>query len=83
LKSRSLWLKAGDSNTSFHKQSQNRRKQNAVTSIVSNSGKRLDTFEQVKEVASQHFESLYEQPIEEGSDEDTQALLGNIPNLIF
>jgi hypothetical protein len=39
LKSRSLWLKAGDSNTSFfHKQAQNRRKKNTVTSILSNSG---------------------------------------------
>jgi len=56
--------------------------ENTVTSILSNSGQQLDTFEQVKEAASQHFESLYLQPNEEGLEEDTQALLDNIPDLI-
>jgi hypothetical protein len=76
-------VKSRDSNTSFfHKQAQNRRKKNTVISILSNTGQRLDTFEQVKEATSQHFESLYLQPNDEGSNEDIQAMLDNIPNIV-
>jgi hypothetical protein len=83
LKSRSLWIKEGDSNTSsFHRQAQNQRKKNTVTSILSSDGKGLDTFEQVKKETSQHFKTFYQQPNEEGLNEDIQEMLNNIPNIV-
>jgi len=84
LKSKSLWLKEGDSNTSFfHKQAQNQRKQNKTTSILSNTGQQLDSFEQVKEVAFHHFEFLYQQPSNEGMNEEVLDMLANIPSVVF
>jgi hypothetical protein len=83
LKSRSLWIKAGDSNTSyFHKQAQTRRKKNTVTSIISNTGQQLDTFDQVKDEAFHHFNNLYQQPSSEGTNADTLDMLANIPSIV-
>jgi hypothetical protein len=83
LKSRSLWIKAGDSNTSFfHKQAQSRRKKNTVTSITSSTGQQLDSFDQVKEEAFHHFNNLYQQPIEEATNADVIDMLSNIPSIV-
>jgi hypothetical protein len=49
---------------------------------LSSDGQRLDNFEQVKEATSQHFETLYQQPNEEGLNEDIQVMLNNIPNIV-
>jgi hypothetical protein len=83
LKSRSLWIKVGDSNTSFfHKQAQSRRKKNTVTSITSNTGQQLDTFDQVKEEAFHHFNNLYQQPSSEETNADVLDMLANIPSVV-
>jgi hypothetical protein len=83
LKSRSLWIKAGDSNTSFfHKQAQSRRKKNTVTSITSSTGQQIDSYEQIKAEAYHHYNNLYQQPREEAMQVETNSLLANIPNLV-
>jgi hypothetical protein len=83
LKSRSLWIKARDSNTSFfHKKAQFWRKQNTITSIISSIWKQIDSFEKVKEEAYQHFNNLYQQPIEEETNTDVINMLSNIPNIV-
>jgi hypothetical protein len=83
LKSRSLWIKEGDSNTSFfHKQAQSRRKKNTVTSITSSTGQQIDSFEQVKAEAYRHFNNLYQQPIEEATNTEAIGMLANIPEIV-
>jgi len=64
LKSRSLWLKNRDSNTSFfHKQAQQWRKQNTINKIQIDSKQKLEDLEQIKDAKVQHFEALYNQNI--------------------
>jgi hypothetical protein len=83
LKSRSLWLKYGDSNTSFfHKQAQQRRKKNTVSKIQSESGKTIENFNQIKLAASQHFADLYSQRNQEENEIATQEMLEHIPHQI-
>jgi hypothetical protein len=83
LKSRNLWIKAGDSNTSFfHRQAQSRRKKNTVTTITSSTGQQIDTYDQIKAEAFQHYNTLYQQPREESMQEEVDSLLANIPSLV-
>jgi len=83
LKSRSLWMKTGDSNSSFfHKRAHSRRKKNKVTSITSKIGKQIETFDQVKEEAFHHFNSLYQQPSSEETNADVLDMLSNIPSVV-
>jgi hypothetical protein len=73
----------GYSNTSFfHKQAQSQRKKNTITSITSNTGKQLDTFDQVKEEAFHHFNNLYQQPIGEETNVDVIDMFSNIPSVV-
>jgi hypothetical protein len=49
LKSRALWLQAGDKNTSFfHKQAKARQHRNTVEEIKTASGDRINSFEEIK-----------------------------------
>jgi len=58
-KSRSLWLKAGDRNTSFfHKQAQARRSFNTIFEIKEDRVTNKD-FTSIKGAAFSHFEKLY------------------------
>ena len=60
LKSRSLWLKDGDKNTSFfHKQARARQWRNRVEEIKTPSGGKTSSFEKIKNLASSHFNKLY------------------------
>jgi hypothetical protein len=82
LKSRSLWLKAGDRNTSyFHRQCRARLSQNHISEIASSDGTIHKGFEQLKEAAEKHFQSLYK---EEDSDceETISDYLSHIPSLV-
>jgi hypothetical protein len=83
LKSRSLWLKAGDSNTSFfHKQAQNRRKKIQLLPSFQILDNNLIPLNKSKKQAFQHFDSLYQHPSNEGTNEEAQEMLANIPNIV-
>ena len=56
-KSRCLWLRAGDKNTSFHNNLKIRRAGNQIDKITVE-GKELSGQEEIKEVAHNHFKSL-------------------------
>ena len=82
LKSRSLWLKSGDKNTSFfHKQYRARLSHNHISEISSSSGESFKGISQIKQAAEVHFQSLYR---EDGAiDSDlTSDFLSNVPNLV-
>jgi hypothetical protein len=60
LKSRSLWLKEGDRNTSyFHKKERVRLWRNNVKEINTANGETLNTFDKIKEANFLHFKELY------------------------
>jgi hypothetical protein len=65
-KSRCLWLKAGDKNTSFfHNNIKLRRAGNQIDKIVAE-GKEISDQEEIKEAAFNHFKSFYQQPLSFG-----------------
>jgi hypothetical protein len=82
LKSRAMWLQAGDKNTSFfHKQSKARQHKNTMEEIKIASGTRINSFEEIKKEASSHFGKLY---THEGEDNKEQSLqfIEHIPQII-
>eukprot|EP00253_Pinus_taeda_P008302 PITA_08302 len=79
LKSRRLWLKSGDRNSSFfHKQAQARKGRNSIIEIKEENNV-LKDFASIKEAASDHFEKLYKEDI---GAEQNDSLLDVVPNLI-
>eukprot|EP00253_Pinus_taeda_P016670 PITA_16670 len=82
LKSRSLWLKAGDRNTSFfHRQYRARLSRNFIAEIKTSTGQICKGFQQVKEAAETHFQNLYN-PDAQGEEVDDAEFLTLIPSLI-
>jgi hypothetical protein len=82
LKSRSLWLKAGDRNTSyFHRQYRARLSRNHIAEIKTRDGQVCKGFSQVKDAAEAHFKNLYKEDTQ-SSKKETEDLLSNIPHLI-
>jgi hypothetical protein len=82
LKSRALWLQAGDKNTSFfHKQAKARQHKNTVDEIKKATGEVINSFEEIKKEASSHFKNLYTQ---DGADNKEQSMqfMEPIPQLI-
>jgi hypothetical protein len=82
LKSRAMWLQAGDKKTSFfHKQSKARQHKNTMEEIKIASGTRINTFEEIKKEASSHFGKLY---THEGEDNKEKSLqfIEHIPQII-
>jgi len=62
LKSRALWLKAGDKNTTFfHKRAKARQHRNTIDEIKKGTGEIITSFEEIKIDASSHFKVLYTQ----------------------
>jgi hypothetical protein len=60
LKSKSLWLKAGDQNTSsFHRQSKAILWSNQISEIKTLEGEIIKEFDQIKQQNSSHFLKLY------------------------
>jgi hypothetical protein len=53
-----------------------------VTTITSSTGQQIDSYEEIKEEAYHHFSSLYQQPIEDTTQEENNKLLENIPILV-
>eukprot|EP00253_Pinus_taeda_P036481 PITA_36481 len=79
LKSRSIWLKSGDRNSSFfHKQAQARKRRNSITEIKQENNV-LKEFASIKKAALDHFERLYREEIRV---EKNNSLLDTVPNLI-
>jgi exonuclease III len=82
IKSRSLWLKAGDRNTSFfHRQYRARLSRNHISEITTAEGQTCKGFKQIKEAAVRHYKHLYTADIQ-SNEEDIADLLFNIPSLI-
>eukprot|EP00253_Pinus_taeda_P013196 PITA_13196 len=79
LKSRILWLKASDRNSSFfHKQAQARKCRNSISEIKEIHCT-LKDFASIKKAASEHFEKLYREDMEAGQNDN---LLDVVPSLI-
>eukprot|EP00253_Pinus_taeda_P036029 PITA_36029 len=82
LKSRSLWLKAGDRNTTyFHRQFRARLSRNHIEEITTSSGQVCRGFEQIKEATANNFQNLLSAR-KDGSEEDIEEFLTNIPQLV-
>eukprot|EP00253_Pinus_taeda_P009219 PITA_09219 len=82
LKSRILWLKSGDRNTSyFHKQCRARLSRNHITEITSSSGQVFKGFAQIQEAATNHFRELLSAE-RNGEEEDETDFLSVIPSLV-
>jgi hypothetical protein len=82
LKSRSLWLKAGDQNTTFfHNQAKVRNWSNQISELKTQEGETLQDFDKIKQHASSHFHSLY---TTSGKDEDhlSDLFLQHIPSKV-
>ncbi|XP_058726636.1 uncharacterized protein LOC131597999 [Vicia villosa] len=61
LKSRQLWLKEGDKNSSyFHNSLKERRRRNAITVVTDQNGS-VDGVADVKRVVKDHFEDFYKE----------------------
>jgi hypothetical protein len=79
LKSRSLWLKAGDRNSSFfHKQAQARKCSNSISEIKEENTIHKDNTS-IKKAAFLHFKNLYSEEEELGQN---SKLLEVVPLLI-
>eukprot|EP00253_Pinus_taeda_P004621 PITA_04621 len=79
LKSRSIWLKSDDRNSSFfHKQAQARKGWNSISEIKEENNV-LKDFASIKKAALDHFEKLYR---EELGVEQNDSLLDTVPSLI-
>eukprot|EP00253_Pinus_taeda_P007380 PITA_07380 len=82
LKSRSLWLKGGDHNTSFsHRQFRARLSRNHIAEIKTSTGQICKGNQQVKEAAEQHFQNLYT-PDDQGDEMEETEFLNHIPSLV-
>jgi hypothetical protein len=83
MKSRALWLKAGDKNTTFfHKQAKARQHRNSIDEIKKVDGEIINSFEEIKTEATSHFKTLYTQ-----DDEDNKVkrmnFMEHIPRIII
>jgi exonuclease III len=82
LKSRSLWLEAGDRNTSyFHRQFKARLSRNHISEITTNEGKLCKGIDQIKAVVVSHFQQLYSKENDD-NEEGYKEFLTNIPALV-
>jgi hypothetical protein len=53
-----------------------------VTTITSSIGQQIDSYKEIKEEAYHHFSDLYQEPIEDTTQEENNKLLENIPSLV-
>ena len=82
LKSHSLWLRAGDRNTTFfHRKYRSRISRNHISKITFADGLICKGSTQLKEAEKIHFQNLYK---EDGADckEATREFLSHIPSLV-
>lgn len=82
IKSRSLWLKAGDRNTAyFHRQYRARLSRNHISEIKTIDGQVSKGFTQIKAAADSHFGNLFSEA-PQASEEEIADYLNNIPHLV-
>eukprot|EP00253_Pinus_taeda_P025127 PITA_25127 len=63
LKSRAIWLKAGDENTKFfHNYAKGRKNANTIWKLKDADGREHSTFEAVSNLGKSHFQSLFTDP---------------------
>jgi hypothetical protein len=82
MKSKSLWLKARDKNTTFfHKQAKARQHRNSIDEIKKVDGEIINSFEEIKTKATSHFKTLYTQ---DGEDNKVKRInfMEHIPRTI-
>jgi hypothetical protein len=76
IKSRSLWLKAGDRNTSFfHRQYRARLSRNHISEIKTTEGQVSKGFTQVKAAADSHFRNLFSEGTQASEGENSRIPL--------
>ena len=72
LKSRSLWLQAGDKNTIFfHRQCRARLSRNHISKIYSSEGEVIKGHTQLQQAAKMHFQHLLQE--DDISDEEVNS----------
>ena len=82
MKSKKLWLKGGDKNTTyFHKQTKTRLYFNMIKELKDGDGKRMVEQEEIKDHVFWHFRELYRDKEETGPLSQA-GLLSGIPSLI-
>ena len=82
LKSRSLWLKAGDKNSSFfHRQCRARISRNHISKIINDEGVIIKGQDLLKQSTSRHFQMLFK---DDGCsyEEVSFDFLLNVPSLV-
>ena len=82
LKSRSLWLKAGDRNTSFfHRQCRARLSRNHISKITHDDGVVIKGQELLKHSTNMHFQKLFR---DDGffDEEVSKDFLNHVPSLV-
>lgn len=82
LKSKSLWLKAGDQNTSyFHCQYRTRLTRNHIPEIKTLEGTACKGYNQIKATAETYFRNLYREETH-NNVEEADDFTANIPTVI-
>eukprot|EP00253_Pinus_taeda_P008825 PITA_08825 len=63
LKSRAIWLKAGDENTSFfHNYAKGRKSANTIWSLKNEEGRQVNTFSDLSVLGQRHFQRIFTDP---------------------
>ena len=82
LKSRSIWLKAGDRNSAFfHRQCRARLSRNHISEITNDDGVVIKGKDHLKQAAYSHFQKLFQ---DDGiyDEEVSKEFLNNVPSLV-
>ena len=63
LKSRALWLKAGDENTRFfHNYDKGRKSANTIWALKNEEGREVQNFQSLSDLGQSHFQKLFADP---------------------
>jgi len=63
LKSRAIWLKSGDENTSFfHKYAKGRKSVNTIWSLKNEEGREVSSFSDLADLGQRHFQRIFSDP---------------------
>ena len=72
LKSRAIWLKAGDENTRFfHNYAKGRKSANTIWSLKDEEGRVVNTFSDLSSLGLRHFQKIFSDP---GEDTIAEAM---------